>query len=136
MGGRRVEAVLEGYDLWNRGEYEAVAAGYHDDARFVPGSESDIFAAAIFGGENEPGIVYRGHSPEWSDFRIEPEGAEELGDDHVLVEVTVRGRGARSGLEVSGRYWHLYEYRGAKVANARSFHSREEALAAYEAAGG
>lgn len=130
MGGR-IDAILAGYDHWNRADYDQVQRGYHDDAQFEPGSESDIFAAAMFGGENEPGVVYRGHSPEWSDFRIEPQGAAELDADHYLVEVVVRGRGARSGLEVSDRYWHLYEYRGPKVAKARSFHSRDEALAAY-----
>lgn len=127
----RIDAILEGYALWNRGEYEQVQRGYHEDARFEPGSESDIFAAAIFGGESGVGVAYRGHSPEWADFRIEPARAEQLDDDHCLVEVVVRGRGARSGLEVSDRYWHLYEYRGPKVARARSFRSRDEAVAAY-----
>lgn len=130
MSSRRVDAVLAGYELFNRGEYDRLAEGYHPDSAFVPGDENDIFGAAIFGGENKPGVVYDGHDPEWAEFFIAPVGAEELDEEHVLVEVVVRGRGARSGVEVSNRYWHLYEYRGAKVAKAWSFHSRDEALAA------
>lgn len=133
MGRRRIDAILAGYDLWNRGEYEQVSEGYHEDAVFEPGDSADIFAAAIFGGESQVGVTYGGHDPEWAEFFIEPEDAEEIDDDHVLVRVVVRGRGARSGVEVSNRYWHLYRYRGQKVARAWSFHSREEALAAHRA---
>lgn len=44
---------------------------------------------------------YGGHSPEWAEFLMEPEEAEELDRDHVLVRVLVRARGARSGAEIS-----------------------------------
>jgi hypothetical protein len=44
---------------------------------------------------------------------------EELDHDRVLVAAVARGRGARSGVEVTRRAWHLYEYRGPKVARVR-----------------
>ncbi len=135
MSSRRIAAVLTGYDLWNRGEYEQVARGYHDDFAYEVASGMDVFAGAI---RDRASIAagWTQSSPEWAEFVLEPESVEELGPDHVLVVALARARGARSGVELAIRYWHLFEYRGSKVARLRSFESREEALAAYRGEGG
>jgi ketosteroid isomerase-like protein len=68
---------------------------------------------------------------EFDDARIEINELIEAGD-HVLAEVTVRGRGKQSGGEVSWDVWHLWTVQGGKVIHGQGFTNRDEAV---EAAG-
>jgi ketosteroid isomerase-like protein len=52
--------------------------------------------------------------------------------DQVLVSVTNRGRGKRSGAETSWRLWTLWMLRDGKIVRGQGFTDPEEAL---EAAG-
>jgi ketosteroid isomerase-like protein len=133
MGDARIEAIEAAYAAWNRGEFDSVAMrGYHEDAVWER-PEGDIsFEATLTGRRTFVEAWEAGRSEEdWDQPPLfEVERIEELDGDRVLVQVTSRARGRRSGVEVSRRSWHLYEYRGAKVARVRWFDSESEALGA------
>jgi ketosteroid isomerase-like protein len=52
--------------------------------------------------------------------------------DQVVASITNRGRGKRSGVEVSWDIWQVWSLRDGKVVRGQAFTNREEAL---EAAG-
>jgi ketosteroid isomerase-like protein len=68
----------------------------------------------------------------WRDWRVEPEGTRELGDDRVLALVVLTGRGRTSGVdmrEVGARGANVFEIRGGKVIKLTLYWDRERALA-------
>ena len=131
MGERRVEAIKAAYAAWNRGDWDSfVMQGYHEDAVWeVP--EGDISLATMRGrGTFAQAWEAWESEEEWNEnLEWSVEHIEELDHNRVLVEAVVHARGARSGIEVTRRTWHLYEYRGPKVARVRWFDSRQEATA-------
>ncbi len=130
MGQRRVEAIEAAYAAWNRGEFDRVASeGYHDDAVWEAAVGDITFEGVLRG----PRAFVEAWSSiplqeEWDEpFRFHVDRIEELDGDRVLVHVTARARGRRSGIEVTRRSWHLYDYRGPRVARVRWFDDEGEA---------
>jgi ketosteroid isomerase-like protein len=118
---------MAGYAAVDRRDYDFVGRGYHEDAVFeFP--EEDILHSPV-GGRETFAETWRDEQDFWKKVTHRVDDIEELGDDRVLVEVLQSASG-RSGIEVSQRLWHLYEYRGGKVARLRGFLSRSQALAA------
>jgi ketosteroid isomerase-like protein len=138
MGEGRIDAIRASYEAWNRGEFDLVAkTGYHEDAVWeVP--EGDISFDHVLRGRStfpEAWAAGRGEE-EWDQPPLfDVERIDEVNRDRVLVHVTSRARGKRSGVEVTRRSWHLYEYRGPKVARVRWFDDEGDARAAAEADG-
>jgi ketosteroid isomerase-like protein len=128
---RRVDAIRAAYAAFDRGEWDSfVRQGYHEDAVWEA-SWDDISFATMRGRETfaETWEAFRSQQ-EWAEGpAFEVKRIEELERDRILVEALSRARGARSGIEVTRRSWHLYEYRGPKVARVQWFNTREEALA-------
>jgi ketosteroid isomerase-like protein len=131
VGKQRTDSIRAAYAAFNRGEWDSfVRQGYHEDAVWEA-SWDDISFATMRGRETfaETWEAFRSQQ-EWEEGPAwEVKSIEELEPDRVLVEALSRARGAQSGIEVTRRSWHLYEYRGPKVARVRWFNSRDEALA-------
>jgi ketosteroid isomerase-like protein len=70
----------------------------------------------------------------WGEFHEAHVEVHELIDagDHVLADLTFRGRGRQSGVETNWSLWQLWTLRDGKAVRGQGFTSREEAL---EAAG-
>ena len=130
MSQENVEIVRRGYDAYNRGDVDAVAASFASDSEYIP-------TGALPGGRGS----YQG--PEGykrfiSWFRDEFEDAHvdvnELIDagERVLASVTLRGRGRQSGAATSWDVWQLFTIRNGSVVRAEAFTDRAQAL---EAAG-
>ena len=128
MAPSRIDAVQAGYAAFDRGEFDVVTSGYHDDAVF-DFSEVDMFHGLLTGKKTFPS-AWTGLRDAWEDWGHRVESIEEVSADQVLVEAVQVGRGKESGVEVTRRLWHLYDYRGNKVARVRGFSSRGEAEAA------
>jgi ketosteroid isomerase-like protein len=64
----------------------------------------------------------------WEPYSVEVEQLFDLGD-RVLALAIVRGRGRASGIELSSRVAHLWEFRDEKVVAMVYYPEREEALA-------
>ena len=130
MSQQNLEMARRGYEAFNRGDLNGMAAD------FAPAFEY-VTTGAI------PGItgVYRGTEGwnefvawVWSEFenpRFEVHELMELGSQ-VLAGVTLQGRGKQSGIEVTWDLWHLWTMRNGQVVRGQAFTGREEAR---EAAG-
>ena len=69
---------------------------------------------------------------QWSDYRIEAEELEDVGEDSVLAAGRQRGTGKLSGAEADYPIFILFEFRGDEVVDVYLEGTREAAL---EAAG-
>jgi hypothetical protein len=59
-----------------------------------------------------------------------PDALEDLGDDRVLVEFTLRARGRTSGIEAEQRGFQLWRIRHGRAVGLEVFPTEEEARAA------
>jgi len=67
---------------------------------------------------------------EWSDYRIEAEELEDLGEDTVLAAGRQRGTGRLSGIEVDYPIFIVFQFRGDKVVGVYLEGTRDAALKA------
>jgi ketosteroid isomerase-like protein len=125
--------VRRGYEAFNEGDVESTLALVHSDIEWrtylVPGP----------GGGNYRG--YDGVRELWADvrnifvdYRNDPEQMIEIGDK-VVSFICIRGRGARSGVEVEARIAHVFTFHEGKILRVESFEDREEALRTAREAG-
>jgi ketosteroid isomerase-like protein len=84
--------------------------------------------------------IYRGHEglvrfweslwEAWDEFAPNIEESIERGRDQLITANLIRARGKASGIEVTSRGAILWTFRDGKIAGARLFQSRDEALEA------
>lgn len=66
---------------------------------------------------------------EFEDARVVVDDITDAGDQ-VLVSVSTRGRGRRSGVEATWSVWQLWTLRDGKIVDGLGFTSRDEAYKA------
>jgi hypothetical protein len=135
MSEENVEIVRRVYDAAARRDTATVLALYDPEIEwdFLTGPGEGLFGQGGF---------YRGHEGlrrwfrEWSDaldhIAYEAEELIAAGDDRVISEAYMRGRGRASGIEVGATLYAVWTIREGKVVRVVWFPSREDAL---EAAG-
>jgi ketosteroid isomerase-like protein len=126
---RTVDRLRRYYELWRAGEY-AVAR----DLLFDPDIELTQ-PSELPGG----GGVYRGYEglaralreglEAFHYYHPEPE-AFALGEDTVVVTLSLRAQGRYTGMEVDARLAHLFVFRGERAVRWEIYLSPQEALAA------
>ena len=131
MSQENVELVRALIEAANRVDFDAAAAVVAPDVVWEENPE--------FPGLRE---VYRGPAEvrAWweevlevvDDFHLEVEKLTELGNDRVIGEIFITGRGKGSGAPVEQRVWNVFSFAEGKIARRQVFWNREEAL---EAAG-
>ena len=125
-----LEAIREGYEAFNRGDYEAWIDLYDEDVEFHDLAETPDTA------------VFRGHAgvrawlaklqEAWREgFRFEPRSVTK-GDGVIIVETRAKGIGVGSGVPIEMTFYAVMRYRDQKVVWSQGFIDRAEAL---EAAG-
>ena len=133
MSEQNVELVRRGYELYARGELDAVAELISPDADLAGEGGLGIAGTAAgtrFGPEGFVGSA-REATEAFDDYRVEPEEFVDAGDS-VVVVVSISGRGRESGLELEMRVAHLWTVRNGKVDHGDVYRTKEEALAAAE----
>ena len=130
MSQENVEMVRRGFEAFNRGDLEGVAAEFAPDFEYVA-SGTIPGVGGVYRGPEGYRRFQEAFWAEFADGRAEINELIEAGDQ-VLVSATVRGRGKQSGVEASWDFWQLWTVQDGKVVRGQAFISRAEAL---EAAG-
>lgn len=125
-----LELVRQGYELWNRGDFEAVAElCFADDLVWQNAPEW-------------PGTrTYRGHEEVIAFLRDDVAGVIELGDieiesldvygHEVVIRMLAHTRGAGSELDIGKiPIFHVARIRAGRVARVRVYLDHAEAIAA------
>ena len=107
MSQQNVEVVREMYEAFNRGDFKRATELLHPEAELhqdevMPDPES------YFGrDEFQQGLAR--FTRAWGEIRFLPESIRALPDGRVLMEITLRGRGRRSGAQAEqGELFHLW----------------------------
>ena len=132
MAGNNVEIVKRGFEAFNEGGIDGILPFVHPDFEATTPPEL----------ATEP-QTYRGHDGirRWfdsflevmDDIRWDPHRFEDLGDDLVLVEFTLRARGKTTGLDFGQDAVMLWKVAGDKAIEVTLHPTVEEARAAAEA---
>jgi uncharacterized protein len=123
----RVEIVREGYDGWNRRDFDAMVSRLAPDVLWR--------TAGVF-----PGLKpeYRGHDgvrrfwnamqEAWDVIEIRPDRFVEH-DDKVLVEIHFHAKGRESGAEVKMDWLHVFAFEDDEVVEVAGYPNADQALA-------
>ena len=118
-----VQLIRDGYDAFNRGDYDAAADKVHPDVQFHRVAEVET---ALSG----RGAVRQNMTPDvWEHQEVKIEGIEVIGE-HVVLDTTFHAVGANSGIELNQDGYHLWRIKDGKGAEFRFFLDRDEAVAA------
>ena len=120
-----------GVEAYNRGDYEAVLAGYDPDVELV--IEPELVELGF-------DATYRGHDgwrryherwmAEWGAYESRPEELWDLGNGLALAVGAQRGRGAGSGAEITRDLAFLWTFSRGLVTREQYFFDRGEAFGA------
>jgi ketosteroid isomerase-like protein len=130
MSQENIEVVRQAYEAFNRGDIGVAVANIAPEFEYIstgviPGMEE------VYRGPEGLRRFLEGFWAEFDDAQAEINEITEA-DDLVLVLLTLRGRGKRSGVEAGWSIFQLWTVRDGKAVGGQAFTSREDAL---EAAG-
>ena len=131
MSEENVEVARRGHDAFNRGDIEGVLADFAPDFEYVAAGA----IPGVGGVHRGPDGYRRFMEAFWDEFDDACLMAHEFTEagDQVLVSLTVRGRGKRSGAETTWTFWQLWTLRDGMVVRGQGFTDRDEALKAVRA---
>jgi ketosteroid isomerase-like protein len=129
MSQENVELVKRFEGSWAAGDLDATLECVHDEVVFDWSDSIGPFAGTYQGRD---GMVLF-----WEELReafeeFTPEALEfiEIGSDEVITLDVVRGRGKGSGIDIEAQGAMLWTFRDGKIARAKMFQTKEEALQA------
>jgi ketosteroid isomerase-like protein len=129
-----VEVVRGQFKATNERDFERVMALYADDVVLESAGEA-VPNPGTYEGKEAVGRWFGDWFQAFGrDYRFEIDEARELGD-LIFIHATHRGTGRASGVEVHGENSYLYRVRDGKIVGIGFYATREEALAAADAAG-
>jgi len=126
-----VEIVRMGYEAWNRGDLDHIRRMIDDSFEWREALE--VPGAGTRRGRAEFDRYLRSFPHFWRQFEFEPVEIRDAGD-RVLAVVVERGRSARSDVEVSQLFVHVWTLRAGKAVRLEGFYDKESALRAAELA--
>jgi ketosteroid isomerase-like protein len=128
MSEENLEIIRRAYEAFNRGDPDGMVVDFAPTFEYVA-------TGAILGSSG----VYRGPEgykaflglfwDEFQDARVELHGLIDAGDQ-VLAELSLRGRGKKSGAEARWDIWQLWTLRDGMAVYAQGFTKRPDALEA------
>jgi ketosteroid isomerase-like protein len=122
-----VRFLLEGYEAWNRGEFDMLAEALDPEIEWEPGFQ------ALESGVHHGAEGFRGFVDSWlesfDEFRIRPELLVQAGD-RIVVVARQTGRGRGSGIELEARVVHVWTIRDGRAVGWWGPRTLDDALAA------
>jgi ketosteroid isomerase-like protein len=120
-----VAVLLQGYDSWNRGEFEALREVLDPEMEWEPGFGA-LESGLHHGAEGFEGFV-ESWLESFDDFQLEPELLLQK-RDRIVVVAHQHGRGRGSGIELEARVIHVWTVRNGKAVGWWGPRTLDEAL--------
>ena len=128
-----VELVRAGYDAFVRRDRDWLYANVTQDIEWHPAMGLLLKQEVYRGPEEVEDVIWNEIPAVLTGFTAEVLEVEPLDDDRVLGVVRFKGTAASTGMEVEQVFGQVYTARDGKVAEMRSYSSKEQALAAIAA---
>jgi ketosteroid isomerase-like protein len=97
-----IQRLRQGYDAFNRGEYDAATQWVHPDIVFVsPGSLTELRGAEALRAWMEPDAF---------ESQVSQPDEIEIAENRALIHQTTRARGAGSGIEMEVGSWAVWTF--------------------------
>ena len=126
MSRERLQAILGGYEAFNRGAQDESRWNLSDDFEFLP--PPMLPDVDVVKGRDEFLSFLRTWSDTFDDFRFEIEEAFDAGDD-VLVMAAIRGTGRDSGIDVgTPSFAHVWSFCGDQIVRMEAMPNRATAF--------
>jgi uncharacterized protein len=125
MESPNIRQLRQGYEAFNRGDFDAVLRNFSAD--FEAFDREEIPDPQRYEGLEGARQAFASVIEMFDEYEVEPVEFIE-GDGHILVVAHQRGRGAASGAVVEGEIVHVWTVRDGKTVGLRAFSSKEEAL--------
>ena len=125
--GQNEQLARDAWEALARWDYDTWLAGVDENVVYIPTKE--WFDATPRRGREALRDFMEGYRKDWSkwDARIH----EIRGNgDRVLLETRIRATGAKSGIELRGRTFHVMTFAGGLITQMQDFIVEDEALAA------
>jgi SnoaL-like domain len=124
MASDKVAAVMLGFEVFNRGDWEA-ASNVRDDFVWINDAETAKMTGtpARANGPLELRQFWEAFFGFWEEFRMDPGEPVEGDSGTVLVPVRFTGRGRGSGVPIEWHYFQVWEFgddgRPLRISNIR-----------------
>jgi ketosteroid isomerase-like protein len=127
MSQDNLDVVRSSFAAWNRGDVEAFAALYAQDAEWdmtrFSGWPEDTRSDSVKSFFEDMFTAFEG-------IQVEAERLVEVGSDQVFAYARMEARGKGSGVPVgSPAFWQLCTVRGGKILHVITYSDQAEALA-------
>lgn len=126
MTEEETRVILDGYEAWNRGEFDLLADRLDPEIEWEPGFQ------ALESGVHHGADGFKQFIESWlesfDEFRIRPELLVQAGD-RVVVVARQTGRGRGSGIELEARVVHVWTIRDGKAVGWYGPRTVDEGLA-------
>lgn len=122
-----LEVLRHAYEALNRGEIDAALSVLEPDAEWQ--EHSELPEADVYRGRDAIRTFLVSYLDCWEDFRQETEELIDAGD-RVAVVLQMAARGKGSGIQVEGRYAHLWTMRNGKGVRVDAYADPAAALEA------
>ena len=97
-----IQRLRQGYDDFNRGDYDAATQWVHPDIVFVsPGSLTELRGAEALRAWMEPDAF---------ESQVSQPDEIEIAENRALIHQTTRARGAGSGIEMEVGSWAVWTF--------------------------
>ena len=127
MSRENVEIVRDGFEAWDRHDYEAAASHFSADVEIDVSDR--VLNPAVYNGL-DGAMRFRDEIAEtWDEFHVEIEEVVSAGDE-VVVLVRSSGLGRASGAQVDSRAAWVAAVREQRITRLRLYRDRSRALAA------
>ncbi len=117
-----IERLRQGYDAFNRGDYEAATRWLHPNVVYVsPGGISELSGAEAMRAWMEPDAF---------ESQVSKPLEIEVAGNRALIRQSTRARGAGSGIEMEGDSWAVWSFDDdGRVTRMETYLETEEAAA-------
>jgi ketosteroid isomerase-like protein len=124
-----VQLLRDSYESLNAGDYDAALALLAGDAEWV--EHSSLPEAGAYHGRDAIRRFLESFLESWDEFSQSVETLVDAGD-RVAVVLRSRARGKGSGVEVQGRYAHVWTMREGSGVRVDTYEDVDTALASLE----